>query len=660
MTSENLYQEITDVVHDTAKKILDSNKQVYPQWMSDESKAAIKNKHKVRQEQGAASSEYKKAKATSKILVKRDKMVEIERDLDIIGALPPSTQYYKSIKKLKTKPKNISWGIKDTDGTILTDKAAILERWANFYEGLYFDNSVADPINDSSEDPLPTILKSEVQYAIKHIKSGKSAGLDNIYTEYIKAGGEALVDALTLLFNRIIRTGTVPQAFKDALIVVLFKKGSMLDCGNYRPISLLSHIYKLFITLIANRVKNDLYDSFPASQAAYQPGRNTIEQVIALEQIIEKSIEFNNPVYIAFIDFTKAFDSIKLPSLWKILEGTCINKRYITLLKETYDGSTATIRTDLGNSRKVQILKGVKQGDTLSALLFCIVIASVLQKVEEDCDSGFLIGGQLISNLSYADDIAAVGTSVESLQKYLDALAKHAEEVGLHVNASKTKFMTTDKSQRILQPAIYGKVIECVSDFVYLGHKLSCINDGTTAVMHRIGLGWAAYEKNRMLLNSKRIPMHVKKKIYETYIVPVVLYGLDCVNWTSRLCRKIETFQNHIMRAMTNKTLLDHEKITDLRATTGLKPLVCVIKSRVLKLFGHVKRSQKGLSKVCIEGKVQGKRGKGRPPTRWLDSIKKWTGLTIDKLNTATQDRGIWKDISHVGAQSAVGGESEQ
>ncbi len=68
----------------------------------------------------------------------------------------------------------------------------------------------------------------------------------------------------------------------------------------------------------------------------------------------------------------------------------------------------------------------------------------------------------------------------------------------------------------------------------------------------------------------------------------------------------------------------------------------------------------KGLSKVCIEGKVQGKRGKGRPPTRWLDSIKKWTGLTIDKLNTATQDRGTWKDISHVGAKSAVDGESEQ
>ena len=92
---------------------------------------------------------------------------------------------------------------------------------------------------------------------------------------------------------------------------------------------------------------------------------------------------------------------------------------------------------------------------------------------------------------------------------------------------------------------------------------------------------------------------------------------------------------------------------------TGLNPLVSQIKSRVLKLFGHIKRSQKGLSKICMEGKVPGKRGRGHPPTRWLDNVKKWTGLTIDKLNIATQDRGAWKDISHVGAQSAAGGESE-
>ena len=660
MAPEGLYKEITTTITETVKKSLDSKAQTYPEWMSDETKSAIKNKHKVRQQQGSNSSQYRKAKAESKQLVKRDKMRKLETEMDLICSLPPSQQYYNVIRKLKTKPKNISWGVMDIDGTVLTDKESILERWAKFYEDLYFDNSVADPINDAQEEPIPPILKSEVESAIKNIKSGKSAGLDSIYAEYIKAGGESLVDALMLLFNSILKTGTVPQAFKDALIVVLYKKGNRLDCANYRPISLLSHVYKLFISIIAERVKRDLYSSFPASQAAYQPGRNTIEQVIALEQVIEKSIEYNNSVYIAFIDFTKAFDSIKLSCLWKLLEGTSMNKRYITLLKQTYDNSTATIRTDIGNSRKVEILKGVKQGDTLSALLFCLVIAHVLSKVEEDCDSSYSVGGQLISNLSYADDIAVISNSIEDIQGYLDGLAKYAGEVGLHVNVSKTKFMSTDKSlQDHNRPTMYGKAIEYVSEFVYLGHKLSDKNDGSVAVAHRIGLGWAAFEKNKILLKSNRIPVYIKKKIYNTYILPVVMYGLECVNWTSRLCCKIETFQNNMMRIMTGKTLLDKIKIEDLRATTGLVPIMNIIKSKTLKLFGHIKRSPKGLVKVCVEGRIPGKRGRGRPPTRWLDNVKKWSGLTIDKLNTATKDRDSWRKISYVGAQSATGGGSE-
>ncbi len=512
----------------------------------------------------------------------------------------------------------------------------------------------------SSDELLPSILKEEVENAIRKIKPGKSPGIDHIYTEYLKAGGETLIKALTNLFNRILVTGTVPTGFKEAMIVVLFKKGSMLDCSNYRPISLLSHVYKLFVTVISLRVKQDLYNLLPSSQAAYQPGRGTIEQILCMEQIIEKSLEFNNPTFITFIDYTKAFDSIHLESLWILLSKTNINKRYITLLKETYDSSTATIRTDIGNTRKINILKGVKQGDVLSAILFCIVIAAIQQQVEEECNSGISMGGHLISNLSYADDIAVVSDSVDELQKYLDSLSYHSSKVGLKINVAKTKCMSITKEPHQLQLKIYGKEIEEVSEFVYLGHKLSRINDGSAAVQHRISLGWAAFQNNKVLLTSSRIPPKVKGKIYKTYILPVVLYGLDCVNWTSILCEKVEVFQNNMMRIMLDKNILDKIRIKELQKITGLDPLISVIKSRVLKLFGHVKRSEHGLSRVCLEGNTPGKRSKGRPRMRWRDNVHKWSGLTTMELNKATRDRTSWKKFSHVGAQSAMSGASDR
>ena len=655
---DDIYEKITSGILEAAEETLPALESPQCNWMSPETKLAIDKKHKIRKQKGHKSAEYKAAKAESKKSVQKDRLKQVEEQIDVISTLPPHKQYYAAIKRLKSKPKNISWGVKNKEGEVVTDKEKILERWAEFYEELYADDPSTVNIDDSREEAIPNFLKCEVETAINELKIGKSPGLDQIYSEYLKAGGEPLIKALLHLFNQILTTGKVPKQFKEALIVVIYKKNSRLECGNYRPISLLSHIYKTFISIIASRVKHDLYSSFPASQAAYQPGRGTIEQVIALEQIIEKSIEFNNPVHIAFIDFTKAFDSIKLDRLWKLLEKTNVNKKYINLLKLTYDNSVATIKTDIGLTRSVKILKGVKQGDILSAILFCIVIAAIITKSEEDCQSGFSIGGQLLSNLSYADDIALVNNVTSDLQQFIDSLVKHSAEVGLFINVSKTECMTTDPDSDLIL-TINGKRIKQVEEFVYLGHKLSATNNGLAAVKHRIGLGWAAFEKNKKLLTSKRTPYRVKTDIYNTYILHVILYGLECVNWTTNLLHKVETFQNHIMRYMMNKRLTDHIKIEDLRRTTNLPAITQVIKSKTLKLYGHIKRSSTGLSRLCLEGMIEGKRNRGRPHKRWIDNIHEWTDMGVDVLNSASKNRDQWKHITHVRAQSGLAGDSE-
>ena len=219
--------------------------------------------------------------------------------------------------------------------------------------------------------------------------------------------------------------------------------------------------------------------------------------------------------------------------------------------------------------------------------------------------------------------------------------------------------MTTDKNSPPLNITIYGKPIKQVSEFVYLGHKLSSTNDGTAAVKHRIGLGWAAFEKNKTLLTSRRVPQRIKSKIYTIYVLTVILYGLECVNWTTKLLQSAEVFQNHIMRFMTNHRLLDHIPIIELRRTTNLLPISSIIKSKVLKLYGHIKRSQIGLSKLALEGMVEGKRSRGGQRKRWRDNVSDWSGYTTLELNRLSQDRDLWKRISHVSAHSAEGGDSD-
>ena len=656
---EPLSSEITSAINETISKVLPKKKSYQPPWVSNNTKAAIENKHKTRKQFGANSAQYKTAKAETKKLTKKDKLKQIEDDHDSLSSLPPHKQFYAAVKKLKAKPKSISWGIKDKHGKILTNRTEILERWAEFYEELYNDTYIPTPVDDSTEDNIPPITHEEIRNAIKLLKPGKSPGIDKIHSEYLQAGGEHIVSALYNLFNNILYFNNIPLSFRQALIVIILKKDSQLDCKNYRPISLLSHIYKLFISIIASRVKSDLYASFPQSQAAYQPNRGTIEQIISIEQIIEKSIEFNNPVHIVFIDFTKAFDSIKLSCLWKLLDKTNINKKYINLLQNTYDESKSAIKTDIGITRFINIMKGVKQGDILAALLFCIVVASIILKTEEECDTGYPIGGQIISNLSYADDIAAMSHDSHKLQEYVNILARHAEEVGLYINVSKTNCMSTAKVNKTLNITVYNKPVKQVDNFIYLGHKISSVNDNNIPVQHRIGLGWAAFGKHKHLLTSSRIPYHIKRKIYNTYILPVVLYGLDCITWNNTLSKKIESFQNHIMRFITGYKLLDKVRIDTLRQLTKIPPIMPTIKSRTLKLFGHIKRSTSGFSKICLEGMTVGTRSVGRPRRRWMDNVFDWAELDLSSLNKVTQDRVLWRAISHVGAHSAAGGDSE-
>ena len=113
------------------------------------------------------------------------------------------------------------------------------------------------------------------------------------------------------------------------------------------------------------------------------------------------------------------------------------------------------------------------------------------------------------------------------------------------------------------------------------------------------------------------------------------------------------------MGFMTNKRLTDHISIQNLLRTTGLTPISALIKSKTLKLYGHIKQSKNGYSKVCLEGMIPGTRSRGSQPKGWMDNIHLWPHLNIIDLNRDTQNRELWQELSHVSAHSAPGGDSD-
>ena len=323
-----------------------------------------------------------------------------------------------------------------------------------------------------------------------------------------KHGGTQLHHQLLLLINDIITQRTTPSQLQLSEIITLFKKGDRQDCKNFRPISLLSHLYKLLNQIIYYRISNDLITALPNEQAAYQPGRNTIEMIQAMQQIIEKANEFQQNIAICFIDYTKAFDSVDQLKLWDALyHHTNIDPAYVNLISMIYDNSHARIRTDIGTTREIPLLKGVKQGDLLSALLFCVALKTIMEKSLLECDKNIIIGGVNHSNCAYADDVGIIGNSVSELNNIMQRVQQNSAEFGLHINIAKTKAMLIGQHPANDIPMINNTPVDIVNQFEYLGRVLSRDGSDMPALVDRIGKAWGAFEKKKELITSKHISM---------------------------------------------------------------------------------------------------------------------------------------------------------
>ena len=189
----------------------------------------------------------------------------------------------KSLKKMKQKlmtGKKRLFKIRKEDGSMTSNQQEILERVKEFYSTLYTD-SVEQITNDSIEttDGPPYMLLDEVRQAIQNLKNGKAAGPDGITGEIVRLCGTETYKALADLFTRCLKQKKIPTTWIDAKVIILHKKGEHENLKNYRPISLLSLIYKAFTKIIVKRLETTLDYTQPKEQAGFRSGYSTMDNI---------------------------------------------------------------------------------------------------------------------------------------------------------------------------------------------------------------------------------------------------------------------------------------------------------------------------------------------------------------------------------------------
>ena len=299
-TSTDLNSEcenVTSAITETAMEIAGQNKPQKPDKLSAETKQ-LREKRRQMKRGGTDVQNIKyveTCKAIRRRMAEEIRSYNEERQLQALK----NNKGLKSIKRKQLLGRNKIVSLKEEDGTLIRGFNRMIQRCGEFYTKLYSTRQVRQssvPALSATYEPPPPILPSEVRVAIKRLKRGKAPGEDNITTAVLQDGGEPIIKALTQLSNRCLSDGRVPSSWKSASVVLIHKKGDTADIKNYRPISLLPVIYKVFSHILLQRMLQALEQHQPEEQAGFRPGFSTTDHIHVVSQLQEKptNIKFHS------------------------------------------------------------------------------------------------------------------------------------------------------------------------------------------------------------------------------------------------------------------------------------------------------------------------------------------------------------------------------
>ena len=411
------------------------------------------------------------------------------------------------------------------------------------------DETDDESVDESYDDILDAdISEMEVKKAIQHLKCGKAAGPDDILAEMIKTAEHEITPYLTKYFNVLFARAKFPLEWSKAIIIPLHKKGDVNDPGNYRGISLLSILSKVYTHIINSRLTLWVESNFVLTdaQAGFRKGRSTVDHIFTLHAAIERQFANNSKLYVAFIDFKKAYDSVNRNILWSVLLRSGIQGKMLRTIKAMYASVQACVKSNATTDLSVffHCLQGLKQGCIASPILFSLLVNELANEIFAKARHGIPLGPTDIELflLLFADDLTLLASTVIGLQNQLNVLSVAAERLCLTVNLDKSKVIVFRKGGFLAAKEklfLGGAVLEVVNKYKYLGLTFST-GHSFAAAMEDTSIR-AKKNTLEVLRALKKISCNSPEvffKLFGAQIVPTLLYAAEI--WGYRNYEQIE------------------------------------------------------------------------------------------------------------------------
>ena len=460
--------------------------------------------------------------------------------------------FWDHIKKLgPSVKKDIPVQVYDDQDNLVSDKSFVLDKWKDEFATLYnkpqcpsgcFDEHFYQCAKAEKQrlESLPILGQNlpfnddftihEIKKACSKLKPGKAIGVDLIPNEVLKRAG--LQEILLCFVNSCFSSHIMPSAWQKAIISPIPKSASKDPYTplNYRGISLLSCVYKLYSRLINERLINYCEDNelLVDEQNGFRPGRACMDHVYVLSSIVRNRKCDNKATFAAFIDMKKAFDWVDRDLLFfKIMHHFNIKGKMYNAIVSLYSNSSACVKLNDMRTDWFDISSGVKQGDTLSPTLFDMYLNDLATDVKS-LNVGVDIDGYNISILLYADDVVLIAPDEASLQMQLNTVYQWCRKWRMLVNEDKTQIVHFRPTSHTVTDFrfMYGNhELSIVTSYKYLGvyfdeHLTFISNANALSGSASRAMGLLRYK----LKFLKKCGCSTYTKLFSSYICPILDY----------------------------------------------------------------------------------------------------------------------------------------